>query len=142
MPDLPVISWDWNRPVYANPGDAGMDLISSEDILLEPGKVSLVKTGVKIALPDNTVGMVVPRSGLAAKHGVTVVNSPGIIDSGYRGEIKVIMTVLKDEKVYLPAGSRVAQLVVVPFEHCTLQPVESFEGETVRGSDGFGSSGV
>ena len=111
--DVPIIAS--HVPVYAHPGDAGADLVSTETLTLAPGQRALVGTGVRIALPDGYVAFVVPRSGLAAKHGITIVNSPGTVDAGYRGEIKVsLLNTDADEAYAITAGDRIAQLIVMP----------------------------
>lgn len=129
-------------PSYARPGDAGLDLYARESVTLKPGARALVPTGVAIALPDGHVGLVHPRSGLAARHGVTVVNAPGTIDAGYRGEIKVVLanTDIHDP-VVLERGSRIAQLVVQRVETVQVVEVDSLP-ESVRGDGGFGSTGA
>jgi dUTP pyrophosphatase len=128
-------------PAYAHPGDAGADLRSTIDVVLEPGQRSTVGTGVSIALPDGYVGFVVPRSGLAAKHGITVVNSPGTVDAGYRGEIRVTLLNTDSEQAYAVAvGDRIAQLIVMPVTRATFIPVEKLPGSH-RGEGGFGSTG-
>lgn len=129
-------------PRYAQPGDAGADLTSTESLVLQPGQRALVGTGVSLALPEGTVGLVTPRSGLAARHGLSIVNAPGIIDSGYRGEIKVCLVNLDPATpVEINAGDRIAQLVVMPFLHARFEPVDTL-GETQRGSGGYGSTGI
>lgn len=126
---------------YANPGDAGADLTASEAVTLEPGERRLVGTGVRVALPEGTVGMVTPRSGLAFRAGLSIVNAPGIVDSGYRGEIKVCLINLDGESpIQIEAGDRIAQLVVVPVVRATFVRVEALD-ETVRGEGGYGSTG-
>ncbi|MEP6481696.1 MAG: dUTP diphosphatase [Rhodoglobus sp.] len=129
-------------PEYAHPGDAGADLSASESVVLAPGARATVHTGVSIALPDGYVAFVVPRSGLAAKHGITIVNSPGTVDAGYRGEIRVTMlnTDAKDE-FRITAGDRIAQLIVMPVTRARFIPVERLPGSH-RGEGGFGSTGV
>lgn len=128
-------------PAYAHPGDAGADLRAARDVLLRPGERSLVGTGVCVALPSGYVGLVTPRSGLAARHGISIVNSPGIIDSGYRGEIKVCLINLDPETtVRLSAGDRIAQLVVIPFVTASFTPVDTLD-DTQRGTGGYGSTG-
>jgi dUTP pyrophosphatase len=128
-------------PGYAHPGDAGADLLSTEDVLLEPGERASVGTGVAIALPDGHVGFVVPRSGLAFKHGITIVNAPGTIDAGYRGEIRVALLNTDRSTAYrVTAGDRIAQLVIVPVVRARFTPVDELP-ESVRGSGGFGSTG-
>lgn len=128
-------------PVYAHPGDAGADLVSSEAVRLEPGQRALVGTGVRIALPDGHVAFVVPRSGLAAKHGITIVNAPGTIDAGYRGEIKVALLNTDASEAYdIAVGDRIAQLIVMPVPRATFIPVAELPDST-RGDGGFGSTG-
>ena len=128
-------------PVYAHPGDAGADLVSIEDITLAPGQRATVATGVSIALPAGYVALVVPRSGLAAKHGITVVNTPGTVDAGYRGEIKVILLNTDASEPYtIATGDRIAQLLVMPVTRARFIPVDRLPG-TERGEGGFGSTG-
>lgn len=137
-----VLMGDGNLPVYARHGDAGADLRSTQEVTLRPGERSLVGTGVAVALPPGTVGLVTPRSGLAARSGLGIVNSPGIIDSGYRGEILVcLINHDPHETITLAAGDRVAQLVVMPFITAEFMSVETLD-ETERGSGGYGSTGV
>ena len=129
-------------PSYAYSGDAGMDLRASESLTLQPFERALVPTGLAIALPEGYAGFVLPRSGLAIKHGITVVNTPGLIDSNYRGELKVI---LQNTDSHVPftihVGDRIAQLVVMPVPHMSFTPVDVLSN-TERGEGGFGSSGV
>ncbi|MET9336322.1 dUTP diphosphatase [Nonomuraea sp. NPDC003804] len=133
-PDLPA-------PSYAHPGDAGADLVAAADVELLPGERALVGTGVAIALPDGYAAFVHPRSGLAARHGVTLVNAPGTVDAGYRGEIKVtLLNTDTKEPVRLRRGDRIAQLVVQRVERATFYEVERLPG-SVRGDNGFGSTG-
>lgn len=128
-------------PGYARSGDAGADLRITESVTLQPGERRLVGTGVRIALPAGTFGMVTPRSGQAAKRGLGIVNSPGIIDSGYRGEIRICLINLDTKTaVELQEGERVAQLVVVPFISAQFIPVAAID-ETERGQGGYGSTG-
>jgi len=128
-------------PVYAHPGDAGADLSASEAVELAPGTRATVSTGVSIALPDGYVAFVVPRSGLAARHGITIVNSPGIVDAGYRGEIRVTLFNTDSAVPYSVAvGDRIAQLVVMPVSKAHFIPVEILPGSH-RGEGGFGSTG-
>ena len=128
-------------PRFAHPGDAGADLVSTERVVLEPGERAVVPTGVRIALPAGTVGFVVPRSGLAAKHGLTVVNAPGTIDAGYRGELKVILCNTDAREAYtIEPGDRIAQLIVLPIPPVEFVPVDELP-EGVRGDAGFGSTG-
>ncbi|MGO1539296.1 MAG: dUTP diphosphatase [Leucobacter sp.] len=131
-----------NIPSYAHADDAGADLCSAESVSIAPGDRALIGTGVSIALPDGYAAFVVPRSGLAAKRGITVVNSPGTVDAGYRGEIKV--TLLNTDKVEtfdVEPGDRIAQLIVMPVTRAVFSPVNELP-ESVRGSGGFGSTGV
>ena len=129
-------------PEVAHPGDAGADLRSAEDCVLAPGERKVIGTGVSIALPDGYVAFVVPRSGLAAKHGITVVNSPGTVDAGYRGEIKVtLLNTDLSEPFSISAGDRIAQMIVMPFARARFIEVDRLP-ESERGEGGFGSSGV
>lgn len=129
-------------PEYARPGDAGADLRSAVDASIAPGGRVVVPTGVAIALPDGYVGLVHPRSGLAAKHGITVVNAPGTVDAGYRGEIMVtLLNTDRDEAFALARGDRIAQLVVQRVERARFHQVERLPGSD-RGDQGLGSSGV
>jgi dUTP pyrophosphatase len=133
-PELPL-------PAYAHPGDAGLDLLAREAALLAPrGGRALVPTGVAIALPEGCAGFVQPRSGLALRHGVTCLNSPGLIDSGYRDELKVLLVNLDPvEPFALERGERIAQLVVQSVARVEWQPVDALEG--VNRGGGFGSTG-
>ena len=133
-PEIPL-------PAFARAGDAGADLVTAEDVDLAPGQRATVRTGIAIALPDGYAGFVHPRSGLAANHGITLVNAPGTIDSGYRGEIKVILlNTDTDRAVSLRRGDRIAQLVVQRVEHVSFREVTALPG-SARGEDGFGSTG-
>lgn len=137
--DVPIIAPV--VPAYAHPGDAGADLVAAEAVRLEPGQRALVPTGVRIALPDGYAAFVVPRSGLAAKHGITIVNSPGTVDAGYRGEIKVSLLNTDSSEAYdVAVGDRIAQLVVMAVPRVRFIPVEELP-ESVRGEGGFGSTG-
>lgn len=127
-------------PTYATPGSAGMDLRADGDWSLDPGEVRLIPTGLAIAIPEGHEGQVRPRSGLAARHGVTVLNSPGTIDSDYRGEVKVLLINHGKECFRICHGDRIAQLVIAPFSRCQVREVENLD-ETSRGSGGFGSTG-
>jgi len=129
-------------PHYAHPGDAGADLLSTVDVTLAPGERAVIPTGVSIALPDGLVGFVMPRSGLAAKHGIGLVNSPGTIDAGYRGEISVVM-INSDpvDSFTVAVGDRIAQLVIQPVVRARFVAVTELPG-TERGVGGFGSTGV
>ncbi len=128
-------------PVYARPGDAGADLCASESAVVPPRGRLIIGTGVSIALPDGYVGLVHPRSGLAAKHGVTLLNTPGTIDAGYRGEIKVILYNSADEPFEVQSGDRIAQLLVQEVCRAEFYPVQVLPGSD-RGDGGFGSTGV
>jgi dUTP pyrophosphatase len=130
-----------NTPGYAHPGDAGADLVSTEAFVLAPGERRLVGTGVRIALPDGFAAFVVPRSGLAAKHGITIVNAPGTVDSGYRGEIKVaLLNTDATEPYAIAVGDRIAQMIVMPVPRVTFIAADELP-DSVRGDGGFGSSG-
>lgn len=129
-------------PKYAHDGDAGADLVCIEDVTMKPGERRLVPTGVAIGLPPGYVGLVHPRSGLATKHGIGIVNTPGTIDSGYRGELKVCLINLDaNETVSLPAGSRIAQLVIQEVITATFTQVQNLD-DTERSDKGFGSTGI
>lgn len=128
-------------PSYALPGDAGADLSADEDVVLGPGERALVGTGVAIALPEATVGLVHPRSGLAARHGITIVNAPGTIDAGYRGEIKVcLLNTDRHTPFRVRRGDRIAQLVVQPVLTARFVEVDELAA-TARGTGGHGSTG-
>ena len=128
------------EPTYAKPGDAGADLKSTEDHVIPSGERQLVKTGVKIAMPDGFVGLVHPRSGLAAKNGITVLNTPGTIDAGYRGEIMVTLLNTSNESFEVRRGDRIAQLLFQKVERAEFIAVSQLP-ESARGDGGFGSSG-
>ncbi len=133
-PDLPL-------PSYAHAGDAGADLVAAEDVELAPGQRAQVPTGMAIALPDGYAAFVHPRSGLAAKLGVTIVNAPGTVDAGYRGEIKVtLLNTDTSGTVRLRRGDRIAQLVIQRVEQAVFHEVEGLPG-SARGDGGFGSTG-
>jgi dUTP pyrophosphatase len=127
-------------PERARDGDAGYDLRTLEAFTLPPGGRQLVPTGIALALPHGVAGLVLPRSGLAARHGVTTLNAPGLIDPGYRGELKVVLHNAGAEPYAAQAGDRIAQLLLVPFWAPVLRPVASLP-TSERGGDGFGSSG-
>jgi dUTP pyrophosphatase len=132
--DLPL-------PGYAHPGDAGADLHAAVDVRLRPGERALVPTGIAIALPPGHVALIHPRSGLAARHGLSIVNTPGTVDAGYRGEIKVLLVNLDPhEPVELRRGDRVAQLLVQRVEQVAFVEVEALP-ESARGDGGYGSTG-
>jgi dUTP pyrophosphatase len=133
-PGLPV-------PAYAHPGDAGADLCAAADVSLAPGERALVRTGVAIALPPGYAAFVHPRSGLAARHGVTIVNAPGTVDAGYRGEIMVtLLNTDREQPVRFQRGDRIAQLVIQPVARAVFREVESLP-DSARGEGGFGSTG-
>ncbi|WP_394552285.1 dUTP diphosphatase [Agromyces sp. MMS24-JH15] len=128
-------------PTYAHPGDAGADLHAAESVVLAPGERASVGTGLSIALPAGYAAFVVPRSGLAFKHGITIVNAPGTIDAGYRGEIRVsLLNTDREESYAIEAGDRIAQLVVMPVVRARFVEVERLPGSQ-RGEGGFGSTG-
>jgi dUTP pyrophosphatase len=127
-------------PAQAYPGDAGLDLAVCERVELRPGERAVVSTGIAVAVPEGFAGFVQPRSGLAARSGITIVNSPGLIDSGYRGEVKVVLQNTDGERTFVAErGERIAQLVVVPVPAVELVEVEELPGSE-RGVRGFGSS--
>ncbi len=137
-PGLPV-------PCYARPGDAGADLIARTDARLAAGGGrAVVPTGVVVAIPQGYAGLVLPRSGLAARHGVTCLNAPGLVDSGYRGEVRVVLVNHDPERDYeVSRGDRIAQLVLVRVEQAAFELVaEDAMGESERGSGGFGHTGT
>jgi dUTP pyrophosphatase len=128
-------------PSYAHPGDAGADLCSTEDFVLAPGERRLVATGIAIAIPDGYAAFVHPRSGLAARQGLSIVNAPGTIDAGYRGEVSVcLINTDRGESVSITRGDRIAQLVVQPISRASFTVVTTLPG-SVRGSGGHGSTG-
>ena len=128
-------------PAYANPGDAGMDICSCEAAVIQPGERRLIKTGLKMALPAQTEAQIRPRSGLAIKNGITLLNTPGTIDEGYRGEIGIIMINLGQESFDIQPGMRIAQMIIAPILRVETEEAKELS-ETTRGEDGFGSSGV
>ncbi len=139
--DIPVtLSPDATLPAYQTEHSAGMDLRSTVDVALTPGERKLVPTGLRMAIPEGYEGQVRPRSGLALKHGIGMVNAPGTIDSDYRGEIGVLLINLGQETVTFQKGERIAQLVICPIARARLLPMEELE-QTVRGAGGFGSTG-
>ena len=129
-------------PSYAHPGDAGLDLSSCETVEIAPGSTAMVRTGVAIALPPGTEGQVRPRSGLAARHAVTVLSAPGTIDEGYRGEVRVILINHGLEIFRVEPGMRIAQLVVAPVLRVETVSADSLDNATARGTGGFGSTGA
>ncbi|KIU04268.1 dUTP diphosphatase [Frigoribacterium sp. MEB024] len=139
--DVLIAAEAGSMPVYSHPGDAGADLVSTHDLVLRPGRRALVGTGVSIALPEGFAAFVMPRSGLAAKHGITVVNAPGTVDAGYRGEIKVsLLNTDLEAEHHVAVGDKIAQLVIMPVVRATFVPVATLP-ESVRGVDGHGSTG-
>lgn len=142
MNEVPVLitAPEGFEPVYAKPGDAGADLRSTENVVIPAGSRVMVPTGVSIALPNGYVGLVHPRSGLAAKHGITVLNTPGTIDAGYRGEILVILYNSSDTDFEVSRGDRIAQLLIQAVEKAKFVAVEKLP-DSDRGETGFGSSG-
>lgn len=127
-------------PGYAHPGDAGIDLYAADTTTLEPGQRALVPCGIAVAVPEGHVGLVHPRSGLAVDHGLTVLNAPGTIDAGYRGELKVLLVNHGPDPVEVQHGQRIAQLVVAPVVTVDVREVDRLDA-TTRGSGGFGSTG-
>ena len=144
MLDLPVVRLDPELPLpaYARPGDAGADLVARDDIVLAArGGRALVPTGVAVAVPEGHAGLVLPRSGLALRHGVTVLNAPGLVDAGYRGELNVLLVNTDPSEDYVVhRGDRVAQFVIVAVEQAALTVVDALP-ESVRGRGGFGHTG-
>jgi dUTP pyrophosphatase len=128
-------------PGPAHPGDAGVDLSAREPVELEAGERATIPTGIAAAIPGGHAGLVVPRSGLAARHGISVVNGPGLIDSGYRGEIQVVLINLGKDPFTIDRGDRIAQLVVIPVSEPEFIVVQELP-ESGRGSGGFGSTGA
>jgi dUTP pyrophosphatase len=128
-------------PTRAYPGDAGLDLYAVEDRVLEPGQRASIGTGVSVEIPEGQAGLVLPRSGLAASHGIALVNAPGLIDSGYRGELRVLLlNTDRGQAFTVTAGDRIAQLVLVRVETPAVEEVDELAGSE-RGAGGFGSSG-
>jgi dUTP pyrophosphatase len=142
-PELPVrrLDPDLPLPAYAHPGDAGADLCAAEDVALPPGGRAVVRTGLAVAVPDGYAAFVHPRSGLAARHGITLVNTPGTIDAGYRGEVQVVLINTDPAEPFtVRRGDRIAQLVVQPVAHARFLDVAELPGSP-RGDGGFGSTG-
>jgi dUTP pyrophosphatase len=138
---LKMLDAGLEAPSYAHPGDAGADLRAREDVVLQPGERKLVPTGVSIALPDGYVALIHPRSGLATKHGLTIVNAPGTVDAGYRGEISVtLLNTDARRAIDLRRGDRIAQMVIQRVEYAQFVTVNELGG-SVRGAGGFGSTG-
>lgn len=133
---------DFICPEYSHQGDAGLDLYATEAFSLNPGEYKKVNCGFSIAIPEGFLGAVAPRSGLANQHGITVLNSWGVIDSTYRGEVGVILINLGREAVSFPTHSRIAQLIIIPYQKVELIPTENNLDTTERGLHGFGSTGL
>jgi dUTP pyrophosphatase len=140
---LPVqrLRKDAHLPARAHPWDAGLDLVAVEAVQLEPGGRGTVPTGIAVAIPAGWAGLVVPRSGLARRQGISLTNSPGLIDAGYRGEVQVLVINHDNAAHTIAAGERVAQLVLVPVLMADVLAVEALPDSDGRGSEGFGSSG-
>ena len=128
-------------PAYAREGDAGLDLLAAAPVTLAPGARQIVPTGLRVAIPEGFAGLVLPRSGLALRTGVTVLNAPGLIDSGYRGEVSVLLVNHGSEPVTVRRGERIAQLVIQPVARAVLVEVRGLEASQ-RGAGGFGSTGA
>ncbi len=142
LQSVPVLITGDRVPSYAHPGDAGADLVSTEEVLLEAGERATVGTGIAIELPAGHAGLILPRSGLAARHGITVVNAPGLIDAGYRGELKVVLlNTDRAASFAIASGDRIAQLVVVAVAAPPIVEADALAA-TLRGEGGFGSSGA
>ncbi|MGA9077492.1 MAG: dUTP diphosphatase [Acidimicrobiales bacterium] len=144
MLDIPFTALEAGvtAPIYANPGDAGADLVATRDVVLEPaGGRALVPTGLAIAIPEGHAGLVFPRSGLAVRHGVTCLNAPGLIDAGFRGEVQVALVNTDSHEPYtVRRGDRIAQLVIIPVEVACFVAVDALPN-SARGPGGFGHSG-
>jgi len=142
--ELPILRLDQDLPLpaYAHEGDAGLDLFAASDVTLAPFERALIPTGVAVAIPHGHAGFVQPRSGLAVRSGLSFVNTPGLIDSRYRGEIKIIAVNLDATvPIEIRRGDRIAQLVVQPIVHCLPVEVDTLD-DTARGEGGFGSTGL
>ncbi len=136
------LSPEGQAPARAHEDDAGLDLRAAEALVLGPGERASVGTGIAVAIPQGHAGLVLPRSGLALRHGIALVNAPGLIDAGYRGELRVLLlNTDRSEAFELERGDRIAQLVVVRAEAPPLAQVEGFDDETARAAGGFGSTG-
>jgi len=138
--DVVKLNKDSHLPAYAKGGDAGADLHATHALTIMPGEFKLVPTGIAMAIPQGYVGLIHPRSGLAAKFGITVLNTPGTIDAGFRGEIKVILINLGQEPYSVARGDRIAQIVIQKVEHAYFEPVDELD-TTERGNGGFGHTG-
>ena len=142
-PELPVrrLHPEAVLPARAHPGDAGLDLVAVEEHRLEPGDRAAVATGLAVAVPHGWAGLVLPRSGLARRHGITLTNAPGLIDAGYRGELTVLLVNLGRERHTVRAGDRIAQLVLTPVSLAAAVEVDELPPSDGRGEGGFGSTG-
>jgi len=138
--DVVKLNSDAHLPTYAKTGDAGADLYAAHSLSLMPGEYKLVSTGIAMAIPMGYVGLIHPRSGLAAKYGITVLNTPGTIDAGFRGEIKVILVNLGKDNYTISRHDRIAQLVIQKVEGAFFEPVDELDA-TERGNGGFGHTG-
>ena len=138
---IKLLDEDLPMPRYQHEGDAGLDLPSRVDYVLEPGERAMIPTGIAVAIPRGYAGFVLPRSGLASRHGIALVNSPGLVDAGYRGEMAIIMiNTDKRESFHIKRGDRIAQLVIQKVEAVVPRKVDELD-DTSRGSGGFGSTG-
>ena len=136
-----LLDEDLPMPRYQHEGDAGLDLPSRVDYVLEPGERAMIPTGIAVAIPRGYAGFVLPRSGLASRHGIALVNSPGLVDSGYRGEMAIVMiNTDQREAFHIKRGDRIAQLVIQKVEAVVPRRVDELD-DTARGSGGFGSTG-
>jgi dUTP pyrophosphatase len=144
MMDIVLLPHAFRAPVYATVGSAGMDLYAANDadVLIEPGGMAVLPTGISVALPAGHEGQVRSRSGLAAKHMVAVLNSPGTVDEDYRGEVKVILVNHGPAAFRVTRGMRVAQMVVAKYARVDMRVVDALDGDTARGAGGFGSTGM
>jgi len=145
VPDVPIVRLDPDLPPpsYAHPGDAGADLVARHDVTIPPGGGrAVVGTGIALAIPDGYAGFVLPRSGLALRHGITCANTPGLVDAGYRDELRVILLNTDPTEPYeVRRGDRIAQLVIQRIEECAFVPVDDLP-DSSRGLGGFGSTGT
>ena len=145
MPDVPIklLDPDAVLPAYAHPGDAGADLVAREEVTIAPGGGrAIVGTGIALAIPDGYAGFVLPRSGLAVRHGITCLNTPGLIDAGYRDEVRIVLVNTDPTEPYtVHRGDRIAQLVIQPVERSIFTAVEDLT-DSMRGLGGFGSTGT
>ena len=140
--EFKLLSESGRSPEQAHPGDAGYDVFAAESATIGPGERASVGTGIAVAIPDGYAGLVLPRSGLAARHGIALVNSPGLIDTGYRGEVRVLLlNTDREEAFVIEVGDRIAQLLVTPVESAAFAESPALS-ETARGEAGFGSTGV